>query len=198
MSQESTNQGYCSRCEQNAFFNRAGEGRLAAWCERLTLKLTRFAGPPVWRCVQCGHRLRFLPRCRKGVGKVVSSGCTTTIEEDGNFIRRDLSLVLQKQRSARFSQKYRDGIVQRLISGTATTHQVSRELEVRESDLMAWIADLLNRREEQIKLLTESVSDPSQRASFRHTASGPSGLKEIQTVQGHVRSTKKNDDAATG
>ncbi|MEE2827180.1 MAG: hypothetical protein VYE64_11190 [Planctomycetota bacterium] len=198
MSQESTNQGYCSRCKKNAFFTRVGGSRLANWRERLTLKLSRLAGPPVWRCDQCGHRLRFLARCRKAAEKEAVADFTTTIQEDGNFIRRDLSLVLQKQRSARFSQKYRDGIVQRLMSGTATPHQVSRELEVRESDLMAWIADLLDRRDEQIRFLTQQVTDPSQRTSSPHTASTLNGIQKIQTVEGHARNAKKNGDTATG
>ncbi|MCH2182194.1 MAG: transposase [Mariniblastus sp.] len=198
MSQESTSMGYCSRCEQNVLHARAETGRLADWLEWPTFKLTRLLRPPVWQCGQCGHRVHFLGRCHQDADTLEMEWPVTAVQEDGNFIRRDRSLLLQKQRSARFSQKYRDGIVQRLVSGTTTMNQVSRELEVSESDLLAWVADLLERRDEMIKTLTQQVAHTPIAGEDHRQAVALTGLDDDQIVEGHVHPEDENGSPAAG
>ncbi len=159
MSQESTGMGYCFQCDQNVAHFRADSGRLAGWLEWPTFKLIRLLGPPVWQCCQCHQRCRFLRKCRDQATTKHQDRSSPDGQTDGNFIRRDQSLILQKQRAARFSQKYRDGVVQRLASGSARVSQVCRELEISEADVMAWIADLLKRREEKIGLLESLIAE---------------------------------------
>ncbi len=198
MSQDSTGLGYCSRCEQNVRHARAETGRLADWLERPTFKLSRLLGPPVWQCSQCGHRAHFLRRCQQDPEAPVTERPATDVQQDGNFIRRDRSLVLQKQRSARFSQKYRDGIVQRLVSGTTTMNQVCRELEVSESDLLAWMADLLERRDERIKTLTQQVPHTPTAGAGNQPAITLNGVNDDQTVEGRVHTEDENGNPPAG
>lgn len=78
----------------------------------------------------------------------------SSVESAGNYIRTTESLVMRRNRAKRFSQKYRDGVVQRLIGGTATISQIGQELDVTERDLVDWIADALATKQDRIDELT--------------------------------------------
>jgi hypothetical protein len=80
----------------------------------------------------------------------------------GNFIRSDNSLVLRQKRSSRYSQKFRDGVVQRITTGKGSISQFCVELTVTESDLVAWIGDLLQRRQDRVDELSMMLEAYSQ------------------------------------
>ncbi len=154
---ETTRMGYCSICKQNMLHVRQAVGRWRLAIEIVTLKLSRFLGQGPWQCCQCDQCSRFLQRNQeKTATKPESTRSDFTI--DGNFIRQNQSLVLQKQRTARFSQKYRDGMIQRLLSGSSRMSHICRDLGITEDDVMTWMADLLHRREERIKELEKLLS----------------------------------------
>ena len=159
MVHEITRMGYCSICDQNILHVRRAVSGRSWWIELATLKLSRFLGQGPWQCCQCDQPSRFLNPSRDQAPTHHQINPDSDGQTDGNFIRRDQSLILQKQRAARFSQKYRDGVVQRLASGSARVNQVCRELEISEADVMAWIADLLKRREEKIGLLESLIAE---------------------------------------
>ena len=105
-----------------------------------------------WYCAQCEKRSRCLPWIRKSepTKKRIDEGT----ERVGNFIRSDGSLVLRKKRSSRYSPKFRQGVVHRLLNGKTTIVQLTTELKVTEADLMAWVAEVLESRDRRVKELT--------------------------------------------
>jgi hypothetical protein len=104
-----------------------------------------------WYCIQCGKKKMFLATRRRSAGTFdpeVEHG--SSVESAGNYIRTSESLVMRRNRAKRYSQKYRDGVVQRLIGGTATISQIGQELDLTERDLVDWIADALAAKQDRI------------------------------------------------
>ncbi len=146
--------GYCPSCSQNIHHSRCSE--------QLIFGFWRVG---LWYCCRCDRKSFFLrfPNSRRptshwpppeGVGR----GAATV----GNFIRSDNSLVLRQKRSSRYSQKFRDGIVQRITMGKGSISQLCVELKVTESDLVAWIGDLLQRRQDRVDELSMMLKAYSQ------------------------------------
>lgn len=105
-----------------------------------------------WYCSRCEQKNRVLPwfRRREPTLRLIENSS----EQIGNFIRSDGSLVLRKKRSSRYSQKFREGVVFRLLGGKTNIAQLTTELKVTESDLMAWVHEVLLSRDERIEQLT--------------------------------------------
>ena len=108
-----------------------------------------------WYCGQCEKRIRCLPRVRSNQPTIQGpEAIGEEAEKIGNFIRSDSSLVLRKKRSSRYTNKYREGVVQRLLSGKVTIAQLTTELKVTESDLMSWVSEMMKSRDQRIADLT--------------------------------------------
>jgi hypothetical protein len=75
------------------------------------------------------------------------------VESVGNFLKSEHSLLMQDRRANKFTQKFRDGTVRKILSGTASIQDVRGELKVSEADLIRWIAELLSRKEQRIEEL---------------------------------------------
>ena len=73
--------------------------------------------------------------------------------------------MLRKKRAGRYSEKFREGVVQRLLSGRTNIAQLSVELEVTEADLLAWINEVLESKELRIEELTSLLRSYSQAAT---------------------------------
>ena len=89
-------------------------------------------------------------------------------EHVGNVTRSDDSLLVRKARAARYSIKFRDGVVDRILSGQSTIKQVRGELNLSERDLLDWVNDRVSRQDERIAKLShvvETVKQLSQKSS---------------------------------
>ena len=116
-----------------------------------------------WYCGQCERHNRCLPWIRKSepTKKRVDDGT----ERIGNFIRSDGSLVLRKKRSSRYTKKFREGVVYKLLNGKTNIAQLTIELEVSEYDLMAWVAEVLESKDQRIGELTSLLKSYHQAAA---------------------------------
>lgn len=169
-----------------------------------------------WHCVHCeSHRLRLLkenpnaasfdisnlhsspPAGSLSTENLTSESTALPSEAVGNFIRSDQSLVNRATRIKRFSEKYRDAIVRRLMAGKLTFSQVREEQKITEAELIDWIADLFERM--QVRLDRQANSPATRmRLDFQDSSSIDSavdfGLSDdsIQfasgpTIEGQVR-----------
>lgn len=141
--------GFCRFCHINVQHFRGKKPVKSRALDLLSLYVLNF-GP--WYCAQCENRSRCLPRIRKSepTKKRIDEGT----ERVGNFIRSDGSLVLRKKRSGRYSAKFRQGVVHRLLNGKTTIGQLTIELEITEYDLLSWVAEVLESRDQRIQELT--------------------------------------------
>lgn len=144
--------GYCHACRRNVQHYRGPKSRWAQTMDVVCVFILDF-GP--WYCSYCDRRTNSLPWVRKR--KASNSQHNDRVDGTdrvGNFIRSDGSLVLRKKRGGRYSKKFREGVVQRLLTGRTTIAQLTVELEVTEADLLAWIHDVLQARDLRIEELT--------------------------------------------
>ncbi len=83
------------------------------------------------------------------------SSSERSTESIGNYLKNEHSLVMRDKRSNRFSEKFRDSTVSRILSGATTIAQVRKELNVSEQDIVDWIASLALRKQERLDELVE-------------------------------------------
>ena len=109
----------------------------------------------------------------------------TQAESVGNFIKSESSLV-KSTSLQRFSEKYRDAVVRRILAGSSSIKQVREEKNLGESEITEWIADLFERQQQKIDALERikdsiPVGDRADNPAIKDFDSG------IQTVPGQVR-----------
>jgi len=76
------------------------------------------------------------------------SEVVTEAEPVGNFIK-DQSLVLQSARLHRFTEKFRDSVVDRILAGKVSIGSLTADGDYSESELLSWIADKARRQEDK-------------------------------------------------
>ena len=103
--------GYCERCGENTWF-RLVRARFSR--RPLAWMLTRMAVGP-WFCHQCrGERQTVHRPLKSHAGDDDRAEASVSV---GNFIRGDASLVMQSARASRYTEKFRVGVVQRILEG---------------------------------------------------------------------------------
>ena len=181
--------GYCNLCRRNVHHFRGTKTWSAMIFDASTLFVLNF-GP--WYCARCEKKTRVLPwfRRREPTLRQIDDGS----EQIGNFIRSDGSLVLRKKRSSRYSQKFREGVVFRLLSGKTNIAQLTTDLSVTESDLMAWVQEVLHSRDERIEQLTKLLKAYHQAAGDLIAISDESLRfdEEENMIEGHFEKQKNN------
>jgi len=106
-------------------------------------------------------------------------------EPVGNFIKTESSLLMKSTRLNRYSEKYRDAVVRRILSGATSIKMVREEKQLSESEVTDWISDLFARQQQKLDALErfkKSISAATQ-LEERFEASNSDG----QTVAGQVR-----------
>lgn len=174
MAREETRNGYCPMCMQNVQHTRKFASGLLRALDRLSLglgSLLRF-GP--WYCYQCERKSIYLPWPDRNAPTFHKSRSRSEFVDDsadnaaqdgsdltetvGNYLQSDRSLVMQQHRSRRYSQKFRDAAVDRLVSGSTTISQLKSELNLAEADILAWISEYLSRQRSEIARLRKLIS----------------------------------------
>ena len=77
---------------------------------------------------------------------------SSKFEHVGNVTRSDDSLLVRKGRAARYSKKFRESVVERLLTGKSTITQLRKELGLSERDLLDWIEDKEAEQDNRSKL----------------------------------------------
>ncbi len=189
--------GFCPMCMQNV--EHARKPRLLGFVllDIVTLGalLVFRIGP--WYCFQCERKTYYLKPIRRSaptfhktrsrseydspplteLSGSVEDGSSESI---GNYLKSDRSLVMQDKRANRFSQKFRDASVERLLSGTASLTQIRNELEISETDIVSWIEDSVARKDEQIEKLSLAL-EQIQSSLPKHLSSVLEGIRDTHS-----------------
>lgn len=204
MSQSTTKRGYCPICVKNIPHFRAFNSRFFYALDYFSFGIAGAFRVGPWHCKHCLHRTIFLKRELRTAanyrvddpGTISSAGSTDPAQDPkvaqpiGNLLKSEKSLVMRSKRLKRFSEKYRDSIVRRLLSGTGTMMQIREEKNISEGELVDWISDLFERMQVRITLLEQST-DASTLKRLHSEQSGESVVDSIPsgpTVEGQVRS----------
>ena len=177
MARGSTKTGYCPHCVQNVLHIRCDAAARFPF-DTIVFPLAPFFRRRFWHCCQCQRRSRRLRRCRRDAptNRIVTVDDFHERQPVGNFLRSERSLIMHQKRSARFSEKFRDGVVAKILTGTTSIRSVCQELEVLEPDVVFWIADVIRRKDQRIEELLcrldsyDAVRDTDQVAICRGDA----------------------------
>ncbi len=136
--------GFCRNCCSNVVHVRAFESRLTYLLDRLTFGILGLFRIGPWQCVDCGRR-RLTIDSRRAEVRGVSEDVEVSDEGAaiGNYLRTEQSLAHAADNSQRFSEKYRFGIVEKLLKGKTTFSQACSDLHVSELEIQIWIKDYL-------------------------------------------------------
>lgn len=162
--------GYCRNCVKNVPHNEWHRSALFRFLDQMTFGKLRLLRIGPWHCIHCHVESVYLrPTLADAVDysipepvsdfDVTDTDRAKTGESVGNFIREDESLVTRSNRLRRFSEKYRDSIVRRILKGPTTMAQVRQEMDVSESELIAWFADLFDRQQARLEAIESAVEN---------------------------------------
>ncbi len=165
--------GYCRMCMQNVEHTRVFSSSLFNLLDLLSLRLLQHLRIGPWYCFQCEQRTSYLAPKNLQLPTFDTENLTSRFEAEsprelvndqsedgvsvGNYLKTEHSLVMRDKRSRKYSQKFRDATVLRILSGGTSLSQARHELDVKENDIVDWIASLFNRKLERINELTIAV-----------------------------------------
>lgn len=137
--------GYCPSCDANVLHVRTFQSRIAYLLDKITLSFPGWFGVGPWECVNCGIRGMTLLNHEQYCGSedqepVDNIDPTLPVS---NFIRTDHSLAHAVSDQCRYSEKFRFGIVEKLLGCKSTISRVCNELGISELEVQRWIRDYL-------------------------------------------------------
>ncbi len=153
-----TKTGFCPDCRKNVHHvhvYRSFSARFADGCTLwLVPKVLRVGS---WHCRVCNRRSTLLAFCRRNAMDYECRSVELQQATVGNFIKRDQSLIMRSERQARYTKKFRQGVVERILAGKTTISAMREELNIPESDLIAWINQVVEGQAEMINQLNRMV-----------------------------------------
>ncbi len=209
MSRTEQEWGYCSSCMKNIPHFRATSPILVRTLDRLNVNALKLLNIGPWYCAHCESKsfllkneiesaLRHDPaESLAAESELNSAKEPEQAEPIGNFLKGEQSLVARASRLKRFSEKYRDAIVKRLLDGKLTFSQVRSEQKITEVELTDWISDLFHRM--QLKLdeveLSTAEYDSRERETRRVVQAkisndGGATLAKGMTIEGQSNKPK--------
>ena len=159
----SRKQGFCESCQQNKPHRRiAGVFSLL---NLMLLGIPTLFGISTWQCTHCRSIRIFLMKQRASAPKKArSSSCSypralPSPPPNGGLKsqtpKTDTPKKVKSTRSRLYSEKYRDGVVKRIVSGITSIKEVQESLELPESDVIDWIKQSFQRKEDRVEMLRE-------------------------------------------
>lgn len=143
--------GFCENCNSNVVHVRVFQRRFWYWLDRMTFSFLGCLGMGPWQCVDCGDRNMWLLRIRKAARAISEKSDTVdTSQPVGNYLRTEQSLAHSVSDESRFSEKYRIGIVEKLLEGKSTVSRTCNELGVAELTIQRWMKEYMQQQLDKV------------------------------------------------
>ncbi len=197
--------GFCKGCIQNTLQIRRLDSRLHRILDWTALRIASLFRIGPWFCTYCGARALYLRSPIRGMRDFEADRQSDEVIADelpvGNFISRENSLIGSSDNTDRFSRKYRDGIVIKLLKGQSTMTQMCNEINVSERDLMNWLREYVDDQQqmmaEEIEQLKLFISEANQETialnyreqleeSVRQFEDRSEHIKKSRTIEGRI------------
>ena len=193
--------GYCHQCVKNVSHFRAIQFRILRTLDALTLGITRWLRIGPWYCSHCLTKSLYLSWVQPGAHRITASeprskktnSDAPLFENEiaqpvGNYLKSDQSLVMRSKRLMRFTEKYRDSMVRRLLSGSSSILQIRQEKDISEGELLDWVADLFDRMQAKLDVLegSSSIATPQNLSQAQSSPAPHGSILRGSTVQGQV------------
>ena len=92
---------------------------------------------------------------------------------------------MRSARSDRFTEKFRDGIVQRILNSTTTIAEVREQYHLTEQDLIDWMKHSFDRKQKRIDELKEQLKSTESEQQNDHIFKVDSQPRRV-TIKGDV------------
>lgn len=188
MNFEDKTMGFCSLCMQNVEHTRVFSFTITRFIDLLSLGLFRTLRIGPYYCFQCESKCYYLKPIRRDAPTFDSETMTARfrrrgekanlganqdndspnpqgvssqilmVEPLGNLHKHEHSLVMQERRTQNFSANFRDSIVDRILQGEMSLAAAKNELNLTDSDLIRWIADLHHRKLSELETLRQALT----------------------------------------
>lgn len=173
--------GFCKDCCVNVSHARNFRTKLGWFLDMITFQFASRFRLGSWRCLQCTRRSIYLrlPRSDAKTLQIDDSAKLDpkedglVVESGGNYLRREKSLIARKERCSRYSDKYRESIVQKILDGDSTIAEVRQELGLSELDILDWISLAYDDRGRKIKELEELIYVVTEGSTMRIESEDP-------------------------
>ncbi len=149
-------EGFCDSCQQNK-----DHRRVAGICSLINLVLLGIPslfGVSTWACVHCRSVRIFLFRQREVNRKIKPSSFhksyLPTPPPNGG-LKPQTPRKVKSTRSQLYSEKYRDAVAKRIVSGITSIAEVKASLDLPDSDVMDWIKQSFQRKEDRVEMLRD-------------------------------------------
>jgi transposase-like protein len=107
-------------------------------------------------------------------------------ERAGNFLKSEHSLLMQDRRASKFSQKFREGTVMKILAGKTTIREVQQDLDVTETDLILWIREMMKRKDHRIGELVKTLEAIQGLPVKISTILDADSAEEGRTIDGEI------------
>ena len=209
MSESEYSWGYCLNCMKNVPHFRAIRFFVFRVLDRLSFNLLEQLRIGPWYCAHCERKSYILNRELSNVprhdptesfGESAATDVAEQLETPlvGNFIKDEHSLVRRASRLKRFSEKYRDAIIRRVLAGKLTFSQAKQEQDVTEAELIDWIWDLVDRLEDKVESAKSAHSTPYLNHQKQDTESQENDIPGLVHVTSKVDAQLDDADLGRG
>jgi len=157
----SRKEGFCDSCHQNKEHRRVAG--VFSLLNLLLLGIPTLFGISTWQCTHCRSMRIFLFRQRGAGPKPARSSfkrALPTSPPNGGLKAHTpkepaTPRKVKSSRSRLYSEKYRDAVVRRIVSGITSIAEVQESLDLPEIDVVDWIKQSFQRKEDRVEMLRE-------------------------------------------
>ena len=150
-------EGFCESCQQNKPHRRVAG--VFSLINLLLLGIPSLFGISTWVCTHCRSTRILLLRQREVSKKIPTSSFrrVATPPPPNGGLKPVTAQKVESTRSRLYSEKYRDGVVKRIVAGITSIKEVQESLELPESDVVDWIKQSFQRKEDRVEMLREAL-----------------------------------------
>ena len=152
----SRKEGFCDSCQQNKDHRRVAG--VFSLINLFLLGVPSLFGISTWACTHCRSVRIFLFRQREVRQEIRSSSFHKTAQPSPNGALKPQAPRKRKStRSQLYSEKYRDAVARRVVSGITSIAEVKQSLELSDSDVLDWLKQSFQRKEDRVEMLREAL-----------------------------------------
>lgn len=156
----SRKEGFCESCHQNKEHRRVAG--VFSLLNIVMLGIPTLFGISTWQCTHCRSLRILLMRQREATPKKTRSSFKRALPSpppNGGLKSQTPEPAtprkVKSSRSRLYTEKYRDAVVRRIVSGITSIAEVQESLDLPEIDVVDWIKQSFQRKEDRVEMLRE-------------------------------------------
>ncbi len=154
----SRKEGFCDSCQQNKDHRRVAG--VFSLLNLVLLGIPSLFGISTWACVHCRSVRIFLFRQREVNRKIRPTSSHKSYlpsPPPNGGLKSNSPEKVQPARTRLYSEKYRDAVAKRIVSGITSIPEVMESLDLPDSEIVDWIKQSFQRKEKRLEMLRAAL-----------------------------------------